>query len=128
MPTSGPIRSHVAPPSPDCQTPTSEPTYRVRGVDESRMMAFSGRSSGGLMLVHDTAPARAFVVLNTCPPRPGVAASKLPKATYSAFASPGSNARLLTVRPGRLPVDARSVQLLPPFVVNQTFPLTVPKA
>src|SRR5688572_9530136 len=93
----------------------------------STMITFSGRSSGGLTFVHDGEAASAFVVLNTCPPRPGGGASKLPYAAYNVFAFRGSNARLFTVRIGRFAPTVRSVQRVPPVVVNQIRP-AVPSA
>src|SRR4030095_6878139 len=94
------------------------------GFAGSRMMTFAGRSSGGLTFVHAGEGASAFVVLNTCPLRPPE--SKLPYAAYNVLGFRGSNARLLTVRVGRL-APVTLVQLVPPLVVSQIFP-SVPSA
>src|SRR4051812_32281524 len=114
---------HVAAPSVDRQTPSSEPRYSTAGSDGSTMMTFSGRSSGGLTLDQVGDSASAFVVLNTWPLRR--AASKLPYAAYRVFGFPGSKARLLTVRSGRFGALI-IVQLVPPLVVTQILP-SLPK-
>src|SRR5688572_12340131 len=94
------------------------------GFAGSTMMTFSGRSSGGVTFVQVREAASAFVVLKICPLRPPE--SKLPYAAYNVFGFRGSNARLFTVRVGRL-APVTLVQLVPPLVVSQIVP-SVPSA